>query len=349
MIRAGQATKGGGGLGRDNSHDLEREISVALMAQLQERHNRHIAALGRCLSNLREDDLKQAQMTVSCSGAVKDSWGENYTALGIIQRLVQPQRPWDLVLIDRWDFDGREMELQPSAPGFLHPSAVLMPDGAAPKGAKRRRDAAGAPAGALPMGHGRSGNNSALFPLPGVVHLHEEQNQLRTVVSTGLRLSSASIPPILSEELAVHIKRDKDEIEQFINAQGRLAHLRTESMAWQAKAMANQAKAATLHAQLQQAISAAATTPVQAAGETRRGGSTPSAEDAESAFVDPDRVDPERACRLCGRREAAAVLLPCRHLCLCELCDSGPTPVESCPWKMLLKTLEDKFSDDYGL
>ncbi|XP_042434093.1 BOI-related E3 ubiquitin-protein ligase 1-like isoform X2 [Zingiber officinale] len=287
---------------------------------------------------------------------------------------VQPQRPWDLVLIDR------EMELQPSAPGFLHPSAVLMPDGAAPKGAKRRRDAAGAPAGALPMGHGRSGNNSALFPLPGVVHLHEEQNQLRTVVSTGLRLSSASIPPILSEELAVHIKRDKDEIEQFINAQGeqlhrtlaqrqrrnycslisaakdsiarrlrekeaeleqaarrsaelegRLAHLRTESMAWQAKAMANQAKAATLHAQLQQAISAAATTPVQAAGETRRGGSTPSAEDAESAFVDPDRVDPERACRLCGRREAAAVLLPCRHLCLCELCDSGPTPVESCP------------------
>ncbi|KAG6474859.1 hypothetical protein ZIOFF_064074 [Zingiber officinale] len=243
---------------------------------------------------------------------------------------VQPQRPWDLVLIDR---DGV------AATGAGFPSSFRGVDArwrwpsaaAAPKGAKRRRDAAGAPAGALPMGHGRSGNNSALFPLPGAVHLHEEQNQLRTVVSTGLRLSSASIPPILSEELAVHIKRDKDEIEQFINAQGRLAHLRTESMAWQAKAMANQAKAATLHAQLQQAISAAATTPVQAAEETRRGGSTPSPEDAESAFVDPDRVDPERACRLCGRREAAAVLLPCRHLCLCELCDSGPTPVESCP------------------
>ncbi|XP_074583614.1 BOI-related E3 ubiquitin-protein ligase 1-like [Curcuma longa] len=287
---------------------------------------------------------------------------------------VQPQRPWDLVLIDR------EMELQPSAPGFLHPSAVLMPNGAAPIGAKRGRDAAGAPAAALAMGHGRSGNNSALFPPPVAVNLHEEQNQLRTVVSTGLRLSSTSIPPILSEELAVQIKRENDEIEHFINAQSeqlrrtlaqrqrrkycslvsaakdsiarrlrqkeaeleqaarrsaeledRLAHLRTESMAWQAKAMANQAKAASLHAQLQQATSAVAATPVQAAEEAGRWGSTPSAEDAESAFVDPDRVDPERACRLCGRREAAVVLLPCRHLCLCEACDSGQTPVESCP------------------
>lgn len=69
------------------------------------------------------------------------------------------------------------------------------------------------------MGHGRSGYNSALFPPPGAINLHEEQNQLPTVVSTGLHLSSASIPPILSEDLAVQIKRENDEIEQFINAQ----------------------------------------------------------------------------------------------------------------------------------
>ncbi|KAG6536884.1 hypothetical protein ZIOFF_001965 [Zingiber officinale] len=58
--------------------------------------------------------------------------------------------------------DGREMELQPSAPGFFHPYAVLIPNGdglratAAPNEAKRAREAVGAPAAMTPMDHSRS-------------------------------------------------------------------------------------------------------------------------------------------------------------------------------------------------
>ncbi|XP_010933546.1 E3 ubiquitin-protein ligase BOI isoform X2 [Elaeis guineensis] len=244
---------------------------------------------------------------------------------------------------------------------------------------------------------------STPLPPPTVISLAQLQSQTPPLVSTGLRLafedqqqqhqeqnqnqynlllsSSSPFSSFLSEELAAEINRQKDEIEQFLHAQGeqlrralaerrqrhyrallgaaessaarrlrekeaeleraarrraeledRLARLRTESMAWQAKAMAEQAAAATLHAQLQQAAAAAAAAPPQ--GKAECGGESP-AEDAESAHVDPDRVEPERACRACRYRPVSVVLLPCRHLCLCSACDaaaaSDACPVCRCP------------------
>lgn len=76
----------------------------------------------------------------------------------------------------------------------------------------------------MPMEHSRSDNISTLFPPPPppppAVNFHEEQSQLPAVVSaTGFSVSSAVISSILSEELAVQIKREKDEIEQLIYAQ----------------------------------------------------------------------------------------------------------------------------------
>ncbi|CAL9758326.1 unnamed protein product [Musa acuminata subsp. burmannicoides] len=205
---------------------------------------------------------------------------------------------------------------------------------------------------------------------------HQQQNQKQSDPLTSS--SSCSILPssLLPEEIAPYINQEKDEIGKVLYAQGeqlrqafaekwrrhyrsllgvakewaaarlrekeadvelgmrrsaeledRLTRLRTESMAWQAKAIANQATAAALHARLQQ--TAAEPTPA-------KGGE--SAEDAESAFVDADRVEPERAaCRLCRGRPASVVLLPCRHLCLCDACDDdgggsgGGGAAESCP------------------
>ena len=46
------------------------------------------------------------------------------------------------------------------------------------------------------------------------------------------------------------------------------------------------------------------------------------AEDAESAYIDPERVvvaGPK--CRGCVKRLASVVALPCRHLCMCTECD----------------------------
>ncbi|XP_074588349.1 BOI-related E3 ubiquitin-protein ligase 1-like [Curcuma longa] len=130
--------------------------------------------------------------------------------------------------------------------------------------------------------------------------------------------------------VAKRIREKEAELERAAQRsaelQNRLVRLRSESIAWQAKAMADQAMAASLHAQLQQALAAAA------ALSQARSGDTPQAEDAESAIVDPNRLDQARTCRSCRRQPATVVLLPCRHLSLCDACDAaaGDCPICQC-------------------
>ncbi|KAG1360910.1 BOI-related E3 ubiquitin-protein ligase 1 [Cocos nucifera] len=134
----------------------------------------------------------------------------------------------------------------------------------------------------------------------------------------------------VAEKVAARRLREKEaEVEQAVRRAAELeewlAHLKAESLAWQAKALADQAAAVALHAQLQQAQAAAA---AAAAAEEREGECRDSpAEDAESAHVDPDRAPPA-TCRSCRTALASVVVLPCRHLCLCADCsDAAP----SCP------------------
>ncbi|KAK6947481.1 hypothetical protein RJ641_000954 [Dillenia turbinata] len=234
------------------------------------------------------------------------------------------------------------------------------------------------------------------------LHNHQTPN----VVSTGLRLSfadqlhqqqhqnlmphsssssSSSSPSFFfSEDLASQIKQQRDEIDQFLQAQGeqlrrtiaekrqrhyrallsaaeemvarklrekeadvekaarrnaeleaKAAQLSVEAQVWQAKARAQEATAASLQAQLQQAIMSGGCAPAQdqeggglglrCAGSGREN----QAEDAESAYIDPERVEPVGpVCKACRRRAASVVLLPCRHLCLCTECDAV---AQACP------------------
>ncbi|EPS65285.1 hypothetical protein M569_09492 [Genlisea aurea] len=39
----------------------------------------------------------------------------------------------------------------------------------------------------------------------------------------------------------------------------------------------------------------------------------------------------DRRCRRCGEREASVLVLPCRHLCLCNICGSGSHQLKACP------------------
>ncbi|XP_020597555.1 probable BOI-related E3 ubiquitin-protein ligase 3 [Phalaenopsis equestris] len=101
-------------------------------------------------------------------------------------------------------------------------------------------------------------------------------------------------------------------------------------MAWQAKAMAEHAAAVSLHSQLQKAAVEAAAGAAPPSLKDHCGESP--AEDAESAYVDPNRFDkPDRPCRACDRRPAVVVLLPCCHLSLCVSCDFVSSVGDPCP------------------
>ncbi|XP_054809813.1 BOI-related E3 ubiquitin-protein ligase 1-like [Prosopis cineraria] len=148
------------------------------------------------------------------------------------------------------------------------------------------------------------------------------------------------------ETVARRLRERELEVEKVarMNAEleARAAQLSAEAQLWQAKAKAQEATAASLQAQLQQAMMNGA-----AALERRDEGGlscAAGADDAESAYVDPDRVEPTGPeCRGCGERVASVVVLPCRHLCLCIKCN---VHYRACPVCLTLKdsTVEVFFS-----
>lgn len=208
-------------------------------------------------------------------------------------------------------------------------------------------------------------------------HHHYQQHHQQHQHSFGTSLSS-----VFSKDFANQIKRQQDELDQFLQAQGeqlrsalaekrqrhyhallgaaeeaiatrlkekeaemekakrrnaeleaRAAQLSVEAQVWQAKARAQEATAATLQAQLQQAIIRGGLAQDSRTGEEGPGcdgRAEDKVEDAESAYVDPDRIDTSGvpSCKACRQRVASVVMLPCRHLSVCTECDGE---VEACP------------------
>ncbi|XP_058104148.1 BOI-related E3 ubiquitin-protein ligase 1-like isoform X2 [Magnolia sinica] len=310
---------------------------------------------------------------------------------------VQAQYPSNVLLLnrngqDRKNMLGGDYSLQGQAGGLLDQSQMLFSSGGVnPR--KRGREAVAA-GGATPI------NLFALQPPPHptLVNLAQLQNQQQAVVSTGLRLSfedhqqqqqqqqqmglllpSSNLSSVLSEDLSAQIKRQRDEIDQFLQAQGdqlrrtlaerrqrhyrallsaaeesaarrlrekdadvekasrrnaeleeRVAQLKAEAQVWQARARAQEATAASLQSQLQQAMMGGVGLGAQDRREDAgcAGGELP-ADDAESAHIDPGRVvSSVPPCRTCWKRAMTVVLLPCRHLCVCTNCDSA---IDVCP------------------
>ncbi|KAL9249849.1 BOI-related E3 ubiquitin-protein ligase 1-like protein [Drosera capensis] len=142
----------------------------------------------------------------------------------------------------------------------------------------------------------------------------------------------------IAEERATRKLREKEtEIEKAhlrnTELEARAAHLAAEAQAWQAKARSQEAQAASLQSQIHQAM-------MMNGGDVDGGGrgdAAAAAEDAESCHVDPEREiggGGGPGCRLCRRRAATVVVLPCRHLCLCPACDAL---VHACPLCLSLR------------
>ncbi|KAG0472791.1 hypothetical protein HPP92_014648 [Vanilla planifolia] len=161
-----------------------------------------------------------------------------------------------------------------------------------------------------------------------------QKEQLRRALAERWQRHYRSLLAAAEESAGRRLHDKKAEIEsasrRCAELESQLVRLRTESMAWQSKAMAEQATAVSLHAQLQQASAAAASAKGQAIEECCEESPV---EDGESAYVDPFRTPgmPERPCLSCRRNPASFVLLPCRHLCLCFACESASAAGERCP------------------
>jgi E3 ubiquitin-protein ligase BOI and related proteins len=143
--------------------------------------------------------------------------------------------------------------------------------------------------------------------------------QLRRAVGARRRRPSRAILAKAERSAAARLREKASEAEREARRgaelEERLARLRGEAGAWQAKALSEQAAAATLHAQLQQQAAARASAEEQLAAG---GGDAGAAQSSSSAYVDPRRSD--RACLGCRLRPASVVLIPCRHLPLCGEC-----------------------------
>ncbi|BFG31187.1 hypothetical protein CerSpe_174600 [Prunus speciosa] len=328
---------------------------------------------------------------------------------------VQAQYPSNILFLNRNSQEGLDYSLQAQPGGYLDQSHMLFNNGGGVNNTtnqrKRGRETSAATEispSILPF----SLQQQSQPPPPQLIdlsQLHSHNHNNPNVVSTGLRLSfgdqqqqqqqqqqqfqqhhnqqqqqqSSALFSVLTEDFATQIKHQRDELDQFLQAQGeqlqrtlaekrqrhyrallnaaeesiarrlrekevevekatrrnaeleaRAAQLSVEAQVWQAKARAQQATAVTLQAQLQQAMMSSGFVTAQ---DSRRGddgvassaGVEGQAEDAESAYIDPERVTMSApSCKACRKRVASVVILPCRHLCLCTECDQM---AQACP------------------
>ncbi|KAI9087049.1 hypothetical protein K1719_031010 [Acacia pycnantha] len=186
--------------------------------------------------------------------------------------------------------------------------------------------------------HASPSHHSTLSVVSSQDYLVSQIQRQRDEINQFLQAQEAELHRTLAEKRQRHYRElltaaeeavarrlgEKDleaETVRRLNAEleARAAQLSSEAQFWQAKAKAHEATAASLQAQLQQAMMNG---PAQEKRDDDALSCAAGAEDAESAYVDPDRVEPTGPkCRGCGRRVASVVVLPCRHLCLCPKCD----------------------------
>ncbi|CAN4097813.1 unnamed protein product [Withania somnifera] len=168
--------------------------------------------------------------------------------------------------------------------------------------------------------------------------LHVQREQLRRTLEEKRRTHYRALLGTAEESMAQQLKEKEIEVgkavRRNVELEARAAQLSAEAQAWQARARAEELTAATLQAQLQQAVMNGGGCNSQLPDGDVAGGE---AEDAESAYIDPDRVVESTgpSCKGCRKRVASVVLLPCRHLCVCTDCDGV---VQACPLCLSIRT-----------
>lgn len=163
--------------------------------------------------------------------------------------------------------------------------------------------------------------------------LQAQEQELRRTLASKRHMHYCALLRSAEEIMSRRMKDKNMEAEKaarhHAELEARAAHLSAESQVWQARARAQEAEAVALQSQLQEAIVSGRRSLAEG-NETGLKCASGDVEDAESAYIDPERVvlASGPGCKACGKRVASVVLLPCRHLCVCTECDGV---VSACP------------------
>lgn len=158
--------------------------------------------------------------------------------------------------------------------------------------------------------------------------LQAQGEELRRTLGEKRKRHYGTLLQAAADSAAQRLREKETELEKAaqLNSglEARAAQLNAEVQTWQARAREQEVTAAMLQAQLQQAMKGCSAHQVQMDAGNEVGCTVGDVDDAESQYIDPDRVVELTgpSCKRCRWRDASVVVLPCRHFCLCRECDS---------------------------
>ncbi|XP_059669330.1 probable BOI-related E3 ubiquitin-protein ligase 3 [Cornus florida] len=161
-----------------------------------------------------------------------------------------------------------------------------------------------------------------------------QADQLRRTLAEKWQRHYSTLMCAAEERASKRLKERGAELERTVRRNKELelcaAQYRMEAQVWKAQTEILEERVASLRESLVEA------TMSRGGVEVGRGCASGEAEDAESSYVDPERVEPVRlACKACGKRVATVMIWPCRHMSVCRRCNAV---TKACPACLCLKT-----------
>ncbi|XP_019705477.2 BOI-related E3 ubiquitin-protein ligase 1 [Elaeis guineensis] len=161
-------------------------------------------------------------------------------------------------------------------------------------------------------------------------YLRLQSNQFRATLYQQRKQHMASLLLRLESKASLLLGQKESELmnarKRIMEVEARLRRVEEERETWQRIARENEAMAVSLNRSLEK---------VREPCLSSTGASSPDADTSASCSGHPLALKEPREgmrmglCKSCGSRYSRVLLLPCRHLCACELCDAV---LDSCPF-----------------